>query len=129
MQNGSAYTVHLHRDGVLHSFRPGDELPDWAAARITNPLVLVDDSPDEPDEGAPAGDTDGEAIADPGGGDANPDPDADDRGDDADSGRPAENGLGATRDRWEAYAKAQGIEVESTWKREDIIKACVDQGK
>lgn len=31
-------TVYLRGDdGTLHAFRPGDDVPGWAAERITNP--------------------------------------------------------------------------------------------
>jgi hypothetical protein len=42
VKNESEYTVHLQKDGVTESFAPGDEIPAWAAKRITNPLVTGD---------------------------------------------------------------------------------------
>ena len=33
-------TVYVHdEDGQTHIFHPGDELPDWARSRVTNPEV------------------------------------------------------------------------------------------
>jgi hypothetical protein len=41
-KNESEYAVHLQRDGVTETFLPGDEIPAWAAKKITNPLVSGD---------------------------------------------------------------------------------------
>lgn len=94
MKLGGLYAVHLHHDGVLHSFLPGDELPSWAAKRIDNPLTReATPTPTEEHEPEPTG------------------------------GMPAKTGPGATRQAWEDYATSQGIEVDPDWKREDIIAA------
>lgn len=43
--------VHVvDEDGVSHVFGPSDSVPDWAAEKITNPDVWVE----EPDHEAPA---------------------------------------------------------------------------
>lgn len=95
MKLGGDYAIHLHgNDGLLHSFLPGDELPDWAAARIDNPYTRPAPTP----AGEPA-----------------PRPDGD---------MPPRKGAGATRQAWEEYATTvRGIEVDPDWKREDIIAA------
>lgn len=41
-KNESEYAVHLQKDGVTETFLPGDEIPAWAAKKITNPLVSGD---------------------------------------------------------------------------------------
>lgn len=99
MQLAGTNAIHLHRDGVLHSFLPGDEVPEWAAARITNPYALGDQA--EPD--------------------AEPDDDEDE--DEEVGARPAKTGPNASRQAWEDYAKSKHIEVDPDWKRDDIIAA------
>lgn len=43
---GLAGYVHVtDDDGVRHGFGPGDAVPDWAAARITNPKAWADGAP------------------------------------------------------------------------------------
>jgi hypothetical protein len=34
--------VHVHKDGASHVFGPEDEVPEWAAALITNPLAWAE---------------------------------------------------------------------------------------
>lgn len=41
-KNESEYAVHLQKDGVTETFLPGDDIPAWAAKKITNPLVTGD---------------------------------------------------------------------------------------
>lgn len=102
MKLAGTNAVHLHKDGVLHSFLPGDEVPEWAAARITNPHTRseVDQAMPVPAEGD---DVDAEL--------------------DRPSGMPAKSGPAASRQVWEDYAVSRGIEVEPDWKRDDIIAA------
>ncbi len=103
MQLRGQYAVHLHKDGVLHSFLPGDDVPDWAAKLITNPLAWGEDDA----EPAPVVDT--EPVTDPA--DHMPD------------GVPSKSGVGSSRQAWADYAESKGIEVDPDWKREDIIAA------
>lgn len=42
----NTYVHTADADGVAHVFAPGDDVPDWARRKITNPDVWVDDSPD-----------------------------------------------------------------------------------
>lgn len=100
MQLAGTNAIHLHRDGVLHSFLPGDELPDWAVGRITNPYALGDQA--EPD--------------------AEPDDDGDEDENEG-GGMPPKSGPAASRQVWEDYAKSKDIEVDPDWKRDDIIAA------
>ena len=45
--------VHVYDDaGVAHEFYPGDDVPDWARDKITNPDVWSDGS--DADNGRPA---------------------------------------------------------------------------
>lgn len=37
-----ATTVHVHRDGATYIFGPGDPVPDWAAAELTDPIHWAD---------------------------------------------------------------------------------------
>ncbi|MGW2666224.1 hypothetical protein ACWCW7_35175 [Nocardia tengchongensis] len=103
---GGDYAIHLHADnGQLHSFLPGDALPDWAAARITNPnarstAVAAAEEGETSTEGSAAP---GEPIS---------------AGD-----MPPKKGPGASRQVWADYAESRGVAVEADWKREDIIAA------
>ncbi|RJO74167.1 hypothetical protein D5S18_18615 [Nocardia panacis] len=107
---GGQHAVHLHHEGELHSFLPGDTVPEWAAERITNPHAW------EPPTGAPAVSVTAEE-----------DEDADSDQGDLD-GIPAQAGPGASRARWASYAVANGVAVEEAWKRDDIIAACEAAG-
>ncbi len=135
--NRSEFTVHLRHhqgDGQLYSFGPGEELPDWALERITNPYVLHGETPDPsgasrvraprpvprpaprpPQPPRPARDSE-EGDAD------------DDEDTSLDPSRPPESGVGASREAWAQYASAHGIGVDGNWKREDIIAACKQHG-
>lgn len=106
MQLGGLYAVHLLKDGVLHSFLPGDDVPDWAAKQITNPhaweaveddLVLPGFAAQPALEFVPSED----------------DP----------TGAPPKSGSGASRQAWADHAESKGVEVNPDWKREDIIAA------
>jgi len=103
MQLGGSYAVHLHKDGELHSFLPGDEVPEWAAKLITNPNAWKPSESPEPSD-------DSEVPADP-----------------VDA-RPAKAGPGASRQVWDDYATSKGVEVDPGWKREDIIAAVENAG-
>ncbi|HMH59206.1 MAG TPA: hypothetical protein VK537_08495, partial [Galbitalea sp.] len=106
----------LHRRGVLHTFRPGDEVPDWALEHIRNPHVLgVAEDTAQPVT-APAAPSSAAGL-DP----VDPAP--------ASGERPPENGPGATRQVWADYAMSVGVEVDAAWKREDIIAACAAAGR
>ena len=102
--------VHV-RDGddVTHVFGPDDEIPDWAAAKITNPkawaqapdvVIGVDASQD----GNPASDGDGAAPT-PG------------------DGRPPKTGQGSSREVWAAYAAVRGLDVPAEATKAEIIAA------
>lgn len=104
MKLGGQYAVHLHKDGELHSFLPGDDVPDWAAKLITNPLAWGDAEPTVPDP-------DHEPDREPATGPVERD------------GVPAKSGVGSSRQAWADYAESKGIEVDPDWKREDIIEA------
>lgn len=127
MQNRSDFTVHLHRDGVLHSFAPGQDVPDWAAKKITNPYVRGEDASDPrvPQQVTAARAPQPEPI--PATSDAD-DPDADTAPAGGGLSRPPESGIGSGQPVWAEYARSKGIEVSADWKREDIIAACAKAG-
>jgi hypothetical protein len=128
--NRSQFTVHLRHNGVLHTFYPDDTLPDWAVEKISNPYVHGRAKPDphaaslvrvpRAVRAAPA-----PRRAQPA--DEVPEGDEDDVSE-GPAGRPPENGVGAGRDVWAEYATTHGVEVESAWRREEIIAACKAAG-
>lgn len=94
-----AATVYVaDEEGVVRSFGPGDTLPDWAAAKITNPDAYVDN-----DEAAPA---------------------ADDESAPHDSdGAPPKTGKGSGLANWLTYAESLGVDVPEDASRDDVIAA------
>lgn len=102
MELGGLYSVHLLKDGVLHSFLPGDDVPDWAAKQITNPHAW-----ETVEDDVPA---------------AQPEPVFVPVEDDP-TGAPPKSGSGASRQAWADHAESKGVEVNPDWKREDIIAA------
>ncbi|WP_280186284.1 MULTISPECIES: hypothetical protein [Nocardia] len=98
------FAVHLRNGDQLVTFLPGDDVPEWAAKQITNPLAWGDtsESPEKPSAPVKA-------------------PDSGD-------GPPPQGGSGASRQRWADYAESKDIEVQDDWKREDIIAACEKAG-
>ncbi|MEV0357110.1 hypothetical protein AB0H71_13715 [Nocardia sp. NPDC050697] len=100
------FAVHLQRDGERHTFLPGDDVPEWAAKQIKNPLAWG--------EGEKAPEPTPAVVSDSG------------------DGPPPQGGAGASRQRWADYATpllaAKGVEVQEDWKREDIIAACEKAG-
>lgn len=131
MQNHSDFAVHLHRDGMLHTFPPGAHIPDWAQELITNPYVRGEATPDpreatrvrawspEPERPASA-QTREEPVTH--------EPAADTAPAEGDLARPPESGIGSGQPVWAEYARSKGVEVAADWKREDIIAACVQAG-
>lgn len=117
-----ANAVHLHRDGVLHSFLPGDDVPEWAVEKIRNPAAWADDGEAQEAPGPVIAPTVTRTVP------AVPPVELDSTPV-TDSGRPPENGPGATRQVWADYAVSVGVEVEAAWKREDIIAACAAAGR
>lgn len=105
MKLGGEFAVHLRKDDELVTFLPGDDVPEWAAKQITNPLAWGD----EPERA--------EVAVGSGG-----------AGRQESDGPPPQGGSGASRQNWADYAAANGVEVESDWKREDIIAACEKAG-
>ena len=90
---------HVHvRDerNVAHVFGPDDEIPDWAAARITNPNAWAE----------PPGDGPGASQQPAVGHD-----------------RPPKVGAGSSREDWAAYATANSIEFPAEANKADIIAA------
>ena len=100
---GRVLTARVHVTdgrGRAHVFAPGDEVPDWATEKITNPKVWAGDSvaPEKP-----AG--------------SEKDPPVD---------RPPEHGTGSSREAWVAYVNTARPDVTLTdeMTRRDIIAAC-----
>ncbi|MEU2013104.1 hypothetical protein [Nocardia sp. NPDC019302] len=114
MKLGGEFAVHLRKDDDLVTFLPGDDVPEWAAKQITNPLAWGK-QPDRVEVAVgPGGSTSfGERLSSDG---KTPD------------GPPPQGGAGASRQKWADYAAANGVEVEADWKREDIITACEKAG-
>lgn len=107
MRRLNTYVYVTDDMGAVHAFGPDHTVPEWAQKVITNPNVWTgqdDAAAEEPAvvETVPDGD--------------NPD------------GPPPQGGPGASRQKWADYAAAKGVEVESDWKREDIIAACEKAG-
>lgn len=106
--------VHVSDDaGQSHVFGPDDQVPDWAAEKITNPAAWDGDAPadgpsDEQDAPTdePPDDEDGPAD-----------------GDAPDDGPPPQSGRGGGRAAWAAYAAANDVEVADGATRDDIIAA------
>ncbi|MGV9540923.1 hypothetical protein ACWDSF_06320 [Nocardia beijingensis] len=101
MKLGGEFAVHLRKGDELVTFLPGDDVPEWAAKQITNPLAWGE----EPERA--------EVTVGAGG---------------ATDGPPPQGGPGASRQKWADYAATKGVEVQADWKREDIIAACEKAG-
>lgn len=100
-------TVHLEDgNGKRHVFAPGQDLPDWAAEKITNPDVW-----DEEPAGA-------SSHAPPAGGGEQPPP----------ASPPPRSGSGSGRDAWAKYAQDNRVDVADGTSREDIIAALEKAG-
>ncbi|WP_280481627.1 hypothetical protein [Nocardia cyriacigeorgica] len=134
--------VHVADDtGAVHGFGPGDHVPAWAAAKITNPHVWegTDHTPIVTiATGGGGGGGGGQGIVirevpDPGHSVEEATADDDAAGDPAvasgnGDGPPAQRGTGSNRQAWADYAESRGVTVEPDWKREDIIAACEAAG-
>lgn len=106
--NTYVHVVATDANGTQQSgtFGPADELPDWAAAAITNPDVWDGEPPARAEQKPPA--------AQPTEGDAD---------------EPPRSGQGSGVDAWRAYAEGLGWfeSIPEGAKREDIIKAVDDE--
>lgn len=100
-------TVHVtDLDGRTRAFESGQDLPDWAAAQITNPDVWEGELPRhlqcEQDPSRPP--------------------------EDASPAEPPRAGKGSGRDVWAAYAASRGVEVPGDASRDDIVSALTERG-
>jgi len=94
--------VHVNDDsGRTHVFGPGDQVPDWAAQKITNPKAWAQ---------AP--------YADPGGQDETAAGQGQSPGDQ--TGRPAAS---ASKDVWAAYASVLGVQIPPGATKAEITAA------
>lgn len=85
--------VHVEDDqGQSHVFGPGDDVPDWAAKKITNP-----DAWDE----APSGHRS--------------------PGRESDASEPPRAGKGSSKDDWQQFAASHGVELGDDAGRDDYI--------
>jgi hypothetical protein len=92
MAGGLIAHVALFDDkGNLAQFGPGDDIPEWARKKITNPNVWDGD--------VDTAETDGDAAASP----------------------PPKAGKGSGEDKWRAYAAAKGVDVTAIDDRNEII--------
>jgi len=110
--------THVHvRDekNVAHVFGPDDEVPRWAAAKITNPKAWAQ-QPEivEDDDPATVPASSGAAEQTPAGGGSQ---------DSAGGARPPKVGAGSSREVWAAYAAVRGLELPESASKADIIAA------
>lgn len=121
--------VHVADDQQqMHVYGPGDEVPDWAAARITNPKAWKDGDPPkvtgadgevqrlreqlaEAEARAAAAEARlaGGPVEDGGGGDG--------------EAPPPRSGPGSGAPAWREYAARNGVEVAPDESRDDVIAA------
>jgi hypothetical protein len=99
--NTFVHVVSTDADGTQQSgtFGPADDLPDWAAAAITNPDVWDGEPPAAAPEPATPTAADGDLV------------------------EPPRSGKGSGLEEWTEYAKALGYEVAEGTKRDDLIAA------
>ncbi|SHX31745.1 phage-like protein [Mycobacteroides abscessus subsp. bolletii] len=145
------FALHLQdRQGNVHSFLPGQKVPGWVIALVTNPHALADDPED-------TGNGSGHDAADPGQSQP-PDPDVAQPPETTAAGSegaelsaptegagtgeatgqapaptvavepPPQAGTGSGRDAWAQYAIAKGVAVLEEWRRDQIIDACRQAG-
>lgn len=127
-------------EGTFHSFLPGQQVPAWVVALVTNPRAFAaepaDDGGDpaagddsQPVSSGPAATTEGHPPANAG----DTSPVAGDQGGTAAPApialtAPPHAGVGSGRDAWADYASANGVAVQDDWKRDQIIEACRQAG-
>lgn len=114
-------SVHVRDDmGVPHVFGPDDDVPSWAADKISNPAAWSDDaslpsaSPDRARESGPRRTETQSAPA------AQAAPAADEP--------PPRSGPGSGTAVWRAYAARHDVRVSADADRGDIIAACEARG-
>ena len=109
------FAVHVHdSSGKLHSFLPGESVPEWAVALMGDHCFAAAVAAAIDYNLANAHDTirlDGEGGTTSSG-----------------DGPPPTNGPGGGRDTWATYAQSHGVSVSDGWKRDQIIAACKDAG-
>lgn len=127
-------------EGTFHSFLPGQQVPAWVVALVTNPRALVAEPANEGED--PAAGDDGQSTsndlagASEGARPENPGDASPDAGDQGGTAAPAptaltpppQAGVGSGRDAWADYASANGVAVQDDWKRDQIIEACRQAG-
>lgn len=118
-------------DGAPHTFKAGDEAPEWLEAKVTNPAIWGDDAeevvprskPTDPDVEHPRSQTEHERR----GVGKQPDDDEEDESSGLSTLEPGEvpprQGPNATRDAWVAYAEDNEVGVTKSMTRDDIIRA------
>jgi hypothetical protein len=104
------YAIHIAgENGEVVTLLPGDEIPGWAAKKVTNPRVTGQESEDEAAPSPLSDDVPGAA-------------------DNADAGPPPHAGPGSGKAAWQEYAASQGVAVDDDSRKEDIIAACEEAG-
>lgn len=102
MKKLAAFVHVADESGDVHQFGPGDDVPEWVARKVTNPLAwATEDGKSEPE---PAESTAPEVPI------------------------PPKGGPKATAEAWAAYAKAKGYEIEGDATRKEIIEALETDG-
>lgn len=111
----TGYTSARDENGIVHSFGPGDEVPEWASKLIINPKLFEDgEAPEQPD-GDDGGYT-GSGGTSAGGGENPPEP-------------PPKGGKGSGLEEWQAYALYfPKVEIPEGASRDDIIDLLDDAG-
>lgn len=120
----------LDDSGQRHVFLPGDDVPEWARAKITNPKAWDDYEP-------PVTNPSPRPVA--AGGSSVPPEDTTETGSDepveqsepdstTPSDTPARSGPGSGRGVWSAYARRHGMDISNEDSRDDIIEACERHG-
>ena len=109
MSGWLATFVHVVDDeGETHILGPEDDVPGWAAKRITNPKAWAG----SPSLESAAGGGDGRKQGtSPSGSGAAP------------GGPPPKAGAGSGLEAWLAYAKDQGFDIDGEPKRDELIAA------
>lgn len=141
--------------GNVHSFGPGDEVPEWAVRKITNPLAWEDGEvpfpskrpkgggakPDAPAVGGVSETSVQESedrivervlagVADLLNGLIVGDDDATEDSDDVEGtgdGPPPRQGKGSGEEKWRAYAAEKGVDVTDLDGRDEIIARLKDR--
>lgn len=106
------YAVHVNSsDGTLHSFLPGESVPEWAEKLLGDHCFSGHEDLFSEDGKPLSVKPTAEAVVKAAVEDA-----------------PPQAGPGSGREAWAAYAKKHGVEVDDEVSRHEIIEACRKAG-